>query len=250
MSTSVSPQLGRVRTRVSCAGCMRSVAGTLKNRGDAYGNMQEDFAFNKIPKILFKHQKSGLKCEVCVEAGNPVALCSMFKLYAAVDVHCVQLSTLFRLWAKVCCLGIQENGHYPGHIFVIMAHVCYSSQYLAPGELAWALTRLFTLSCAFFSVRSIVGLVLRKRTQSLKLTPAPFAMKVAKYSLITCVSSSEYWAETCVVVTTRCRLDFLRVWAPTGLDFLAQSCHSIVGTDSVPIPNNRLVVARFGASRM
>jgi DNA polymerase sigma len=104
------------------AGCMRSVAVSLKKRGDVYGNVQEDyFSFNKIPRILFEHLKSGLSCEVRVEAGNPVALCSLLKLYAAVDERCVQLSTLFRLWAKVCRVDIQENGHYPGHMFVVMA---------------------------------------------------------------------------------------------------------------------------------
>ena len=33
---------------------------------------------------------------------QPSALCSLLKLYADIDVRCIQLAVLFRLWARVC----------------------------------------------------------------------------------------------------------------------------------------------------
>ena len=36
---------------------------------------------------------------MCVS--QPAALCSVLKLYAEIDQRCIQLATLFRLWAKV-----------------------------------------------------------------------------------------------------------------------------------------------------
>ena len=86
---------------------------------------------------------------------QPIALCSLLKLYAAVDVRCVQLCTLFRLWAKVLfvcmynekqTLGaythvhVASQGHtfrettyqqgegsclYSPHAHVVVAHACF-----------------------------------------------------------------------------------------------------------------------------
>jgi DNA polymerase sigma len=82
---------------------MKGVAECLRNRGESYEDVEEDyFSFNRIPRILFQHKHSKLKCELRIEAGNPAALCSLLKLYAEVDVRCVQLAVLFRLWARVC----------------------------------------------------------------------------------------------------------------------------------------------------
>ncbi|CAI8022173.1 Terminal uridylyltransferase 4 [Geodia barretti] len=100
---------------------MKGVAECLRNGGETYEDVEEDyFSFNRIPRILFQHKHSKLKCEIRIEAGNPAALCSLLKLYGEIDVRCVQLAVLFRLWARICGLDSQESGHYPGHMFVLM----------------------------------------------------------------------------------------------------------------------------------
>ena len=61
------------------------------------------------------------KCFLFGIPSQPVALCSLLMLYAEIDQRCVQLATLFRLWAKVILLC--------AHVYMYMYIQTYSTMF-------------------------------------------------------------------------------------------------------------------------
>ena len=51
-----------------------------------------------------EREREGYVFESSCISSQPVALCSLLMLYAEIDQRCIQLATLFRLWAKVILL--------------------------------------------------------------------------------------------------------------------------------------------------
>eukprot|EP00731_Ephydatia_muelleri_P018612 Em0011g652a len=110
---------------------MKKFLSLTQSKSEIYDSVEEDlFAWNKIPHILLRHKASGLLCDVRIMDSQPASIATLLNKYASIDERVVKLVTVFRYWAKLCQVDLQENGHYPAHMFAIM--VVHYLQQLQP----------------------------------------------------------------------------------------------------------------------
>lgn len=91
----------------------------LLGKDGNYSEVKSDFDA-KVPRILFKHVSSGLKCELSPGNFSATRTSSLLKRYNDLDPRVQVLAVCLRRWARVCSVDCQAEGGLPGYSFALM----------------------------------------------------------------------------------------------------------------------------------
>nr|XP_009858669.1 terminal uridylyltransferase 4 isoform X1 [Ciona intestinalis] len=103
---------------------MRAPAALLKvlsllQDSETYQDVNADF-LGKNPRINFTDQKSSLNISLSTGNESSILTSRLLRFYSLLDPRVIQLSMVFRKWAKMCRLDLQSEGSLPSHAFIIM----------------------------------------------------------------------------------------------------------------------------------